>query len=212
VTPQTSGAVPGSSPAWTLHAGGAAADHSCATRLSLVRGATGAAPCKASEGGGVGGPRVVRGHCAPPAGAAAPRPLVPEPRAPRDFPAPPLRAVEPGGDEAALRSARRAAPDAADLGGLSGSRGAGKALACGSASLRALRVTAPRQGSVARDGGAGGEVFCSEPSSAALLFELHTSYLRPAPRASAGTRRGVPAAHATQIIRPAREAGLQEEN
>jgi hypothetical protein len=62
----------------------------CATRLSLVRGATGAAPCKAPEGGGVGGPRVDRGVPAPPAGAAAPHPYLPEPRTPRDFPTPPL--------------------------------------------------------------------------------------------------------------------------
>jgi hypothetical protein len=142
---------------------------------------------------------------------AAPHPVVPEPRAPRDFPAPPLRAVESRGDEAALRSAGRAAPDAADQGGLSVGRGAVKALASGSASLRALRVTAPRHGGVARDGAGGGDA-CLDASSAARPFELHTSYLRSAPRASAGTRRGAPAAHATQIIRPAREAGPQEEN
>jgi hypothetical protein len=95
MTSQTSGAVPGSSPAWTLHAGAAAADHSCATRLSLVRGASGAAPCKAPVGGGVGGPRVVRGLCAPPAGVVAPRPVVPGPMAPRDFSCPPLLAWLP---------------------------------------------------------------------------------------------------------------------
>jgi hypothetical protein len=148
---------------------------SCATRLSLVRGAVGAAPCKAPVGGGVGGPRVVRGACAPPAGAAAPHPALPEPKAPRDFPRPPLRSVGLRGIEAAFRSAGRAAPDAADQARLSVGRGAVKALApraraskqshpdslaprasgealdLGSASLRALRVTAPRHGSVAKD-------------------------------------------------------------
>jgi hypothetical protein len=152
MTLQTSGAVPGSSAAWQLHAGAAAADRSCATRLSLVRGATGAAPCKAPEGGGVGGPRADRGSCAPAVGVVAPCPVLPEPAAPRDFPRPPLRSVEPGGDEAAVRSAGRAAPDAADQGRLSVGRGAVKALAYGSASLRALRVTAPKHDSVARDG------------------------------------------------------------
>ena len=90
MTSQTSGAVPGSPPEWTLD-GGAATDPSCATRLSLVRGAVGAAPCKAPVGGGVGGSRVVRGACAPPAGAVAPHPVVPEPEAPRDFSRPSLR-------------------------------------------------------------------------------------------------------------------------
>jgi hypothetical protein len=217
---------------------------------------------------------------------------LPDPRSPRDFPAPPLRAVGERDGEAAPRSAGRAAPDAADQGRLSSGRGAVKALApraraskqslsdslaprasgealyVDSASLRALRVTAPRQGSVARDGGAGGEVFTTAASSAAWPFELHTTYLRSAPRASAGISRGAPAArrrpviprvglgrvgpssartqvaafagckgktedtamrsvsaaarpargiagrrpYATQIIRPAREAGLQEEN
>jgi hypothetical protein len=165
---QTSGAVPVSPAAWRVHAGTAAADPSCATRLSLVRGATGAAPCKAPVGGGVGGPRVVRGACAPPAGVVAPRPVVPEPKAPRDFPRPPLRSVELGGDQAAVRSAGRAAPDAADLRGLSVGRGAVEALASpapvskqslsvslaarasgeavfpGSASLRTLEVTTSR--------------------------------------------------------------------
>jgi hypothetical protein len=90
---QTSGAVSGPPHPWAGHAGGAAADQGRATRLSLVRGATGAAPCKAPEGGGVGGPRVVRGACAPPAGAVAPHPLVSEPRTSREFPVPPRRAV-----------------------------------------------------------------------------------------------------------------------
>jgi hypothetical protein len=174
---QTSGAVAGSSAAWRVHTGAAAADPSCATRFSLARGATGVAPCKAPVGGGVGGPRVVRGACAPPAGVVAPRPVLPEPKAPRDFPRPPLRSVELGGDEAAIRSAGRDAPDAANLGRSSVGRGAVKALAprarasnkshsdslaprasgealdVGSASLRALRVTAPRRDSVASDEG-----------------------------------------------------------
>jgi hypothetical protein len=165
MTSQTSGAVPGSSPAWILHAGAAAADHSCATRLSLVRGASGAAPCKAPVGGGVGGPRVVRGHRAPPAGVVAPRPVVPEPRTPRDFPQPPsLVGV------AAHRSCR--------------------------------------------------EETHVGVSAAAWLLDLQKTYLRPAPRASAGTSRGVPApssrdagcSHATQTTPPAREAGGKEEN
>jgi hypothetical protein len=155
MTSQTSGAVSGLSAAWADHAAGAAAtDHSCATRLSLVRGAVGAAPCKAPVGGGVGGPRVVRGACAPPAGAAAPHPVLPEPRTPRDFPRPPLRSLGLGGEEA-VRSAGRAAPDAADRRRLWVGPGAVRALTCGSASLRALRVTAPRQGGVARDGAGG---------------------------------------------------------
>jgi hypothetical protein len=108
----------------------------------------------------------------------------------------------PTGEQQALKSAGRAAPDAADLGGLSVGRGAVKALASGSTSLRALRVTAPRHGSVARDEGPGGEV-SSRACSAGWPFELHTTYLRPAPRASAGTRRGVPPAYATQITKPA---------
>jgi hypothetical protein len=84
---QTAGAVPGPSYSWLDH-GLAVVGQSCATRLSLVRGATGAAPCKAPVGGGVGGPRADRGSCAPAAGAVASRHL-PEP--PRDFPRPPLR-------------------------------------------------------------------------------------------------------------------------
>jgi hypothetical protein len=114
-----------------------------ASRFSLDCGAADAAPCKASVGGGVGGPRADRGRCrAPAAGAAAHRPM---PGALRDFPAPPLRTID-----------------------------------------------------------------------------LHhvTTYLRPAPRASAGTSRGVPARgsrevgrfHATQTTPPAREAGGKEEN
>jgi hypothetical protein len=85
---QTAGAVPGPSSSWSDHGLAAVVAESCATRFSLARGATGAAPCKAPVGGGVGGPRAVRGSCAPAAGAVAPRPM-PEP--PRDFPRPPLR-------------------------------------------------------------------------------------------------------------------------
>jgi hypothetical protein len=95
MTSETSGAVPGSPATWPGHAGGAAADSGCATRLSLVRGAMGAAPCKAPVGGGVGGPRADRGLPAPAAGAAAPRPVS---GASWDFSHPPL--VEPGGVEA----------------------------------------------------------------------------------------------------------------
>jgi hypothetical protein len=91
MTSQTPGAVPGPSATWSTHAGGAEADPSCATRLSLVRGATGAAPCKAPEGGGVGGPRADRGAPAPAVRVVAPRLHVPEPKAPRDFPQPPCR-------------------------------------------------------------------------------------------------------------------------
>jgi hypothetical protein len=86
MTLQTSGAVPGLSAAWPVHAGGAAADRSCATRLSLARGAMGAAPCKAPEGVGVGGPSADRGSCAPAGGAVAPCPVLAEPLAPRDLP------------------------------------------------------------------------------------------------------------------------------
>jgi hypothetical protein len=180
MTLQTSGAVPGLSAAWPLHAGGTAADRSCATRLSLARGAMGAAPCKAPEGGGVGGPRAVRGSCAPPAWAVAPRPVLPEPPAPRDFERPPLRAV--GGGKAAGRSAGEAAPAPADQRGLSVSRGAVKALAPGSTSLPALRVTAPRYGP-----GRGGCTFDWGVRETAA-DELHNAYLRPAPWASAGIR------------------------
>ena len=52
------------------------ADLGCATRFSLVRGAMGAASCKAPMDGGVGGPRAYRGPCTPPAGAVAPHPLL----------------------------------------------------------------------------------------------------------------------------------------
>jgi hypothetical protein len=117
-------------------------DHTqAASRLSLARGAMGAAPCKAPVGDGAGGPRAGRGHRAPAAGAAAPHPM---PGAPRDSPAPPLRTTD-------------------------------------------LHSPAP--------------------------------YLRPAPRASAGTSRGVPARggrdagrhQATQTTPPATEAGAKEE-
>ena len=42
--------------------------------------------------------------------------------------------------------------------------------------------------------------------------ELHTKYLRPAPRASAGINRGVPVSVATQVVPPAREASGKEES
>jgi hypothetical protein len=72
---QTAGPVPGPGHSWSDHGSGAVVAESCATRLSLARGATGAAPCKAPVGGGgVGGPRADRGPSAPPAGAAPPRP------------------------------------------------------------------------------------------------------------------------------------------
>jgi hypothetical protein len=93
MTSQISGAVPGSPAAWRAHAAAAAA-RNCATRFSLACGAMGAAPYKAPVGGGVGGPRAVRGTCAPAAGAAPPRPVLPDPRSPRDFPPPPLHAAD----------------------------------------------------------------------------------------------------------------------
>jgi hypothetical protein len=65
-----------------------------ASRLSLARGARGAAPCTAPIGRGVGGPRADRGSGAPAAGAVAPRLVLPDPRSPGDFPPPPLRATE----------------------------------------------------------------------------------------------------------------------
>jgi hypothetical protein len=77
---QTAGPVPGPAHSWSDHGSRAMVAESCATRLSLARGATGAAPCKAPVGGGVGGPRADRGPCAPPAGAAAPRPPFDAPR------------------------------------------------------------------------------------------------------------------------------------
>jgi hypothetical protein len=85
---QTAGAVPGPSYSWSDHGAAVVVAESCATRFSLARGATGAAPCKAPVGGGVGGPRADRGSCAPATGAVASRHL---PEAPRDFPLPPLR-------------------------------------------------------------------------------------------------------------------------
>jgi hypothetical protein len=86
MTWQALGAGPGTAAAWGVRAGDAVTDPNCATRLSLARGATGAAPCKASEGGGVGGPRADRGSCAPAAGLVAPRPAPAEPRAPQRVP------------------------------------------------------------------------------------------------------------------------------
>ena len=85
MTSQTMGAVPGSSPSWPDRASGGAVDRSCATRLSLARGATDAAPCKASVGVGRGGPRA--GHSSRARGAVA----LAVPEAPRDFSPPPLR-------------------------------------------------------------------------------------------------------------------------
>jgi hypothetical protein len=85
---QTAGAVPGPSYSWSDHGAAVVVAQSCATRFSLARGATGAAPCKAPVGGGVGGPRADRGSCAPATGVVASRHL---PEAPRDFPLPPLR-------------------------------------------------------------------------------------------------------------------------
>jgi hypothetical protein len=84
---QTAGAVPAPSYSW-FDRGLVVVGQSCATRFSLARGATGAAPCTPPAGGGVGGPRAVRGSCAPAAGVAAPSSM---PGAPRDFPRPPLR-------------------------------------------------------------------------------------------------------------------------
>lgn len=86
---QTAGAVSGPSSSWSDRGLAAVVAESCATRFSLARGATGAAPCKAPVGGGVGGPRADRGSCAPATGAVGLRRLqAPEP--PRDFPRPPL--------------------------------------------------------------------------------------------------------------------------
>lgn len=82
--PRFSSAVPGS-PIPRRARDGAAPD--CATRFSLARGATDATPCKASVGGGVGGPRAVRGSSGPATGVATPSSL---PGAPRDLPRPPL--------------------------------------------------------------------------------------------------------------------------
>jgi hypothetical protein len=73
-----------------------------------------------------------------------------------------------------------------------------------------LLVAAPRSGGVAGHGSGRGEV-STGASDSAWLLELHTTYLRPAPSASAGTGREVPAAH-SHPHRPAREAGLKEEN
>ncbi len=100
---QTAGAVTGPPYSWFGH-GIAVAEPSCATRFSLARGATGAAPCKAPVGGGVGGPRAVRGSCAPATGAVEPRHL---PESPRDFPRPPLRhdGIPDGGVRADLPAA-----------------------------------------------------------------------------------------------------------
>ena len=85
---QTAGAVPGPFLSWSGHGPDAVVGESCATRFSLARGATDATPCKAPVGGGVGGPRAVRGFCAPAVGAVAPCPM---PGTRRDLPRPPLR-------------------------------------------------------------------------------------------------------------------------
>jgi hypothetical protein len=70
-------------------------------------------------------------------------------------------------------------------------------------------LSAPRYGSEAR--GAGGtSLRAAVSSSAHLQFELQTTSLRSAHRASAGISRGAPA-HATHITSPAREAVDKEE-
>jgi hypothetical protein len=88
---QTAGAVPGPFLTWPDRDSTVAVAEICATRFSLARGATDAAPCKASVGVGVGGPRAVRGSCAPATGVVAPRPKPRAREAPEDFPRPPLR-------------------------------------------------------------------------------------------------------------------------
>jgi hypothetical protein len=94
---QTAGAAPDPSSSWPDRGLDPVVAESCATRFSLARGATGAAPCKAPVDGGVGGPRAVRGSCAPATGAVALRPVLPDPRHPRDFPVPPLRSAGTSG-------------------------------------------------------------------------------------------------------------------
>jgi hypothetical protein len=64
MTSQTTGAVPGPRQTRNGGPGNIVTDRSCATRLSLARGATGAAPCKAPVGGQAGGLRAHRGTCA----------------------------------------------------------------------------------------------------------------------------------------------------
>jgi hypothetical protein len=107
---QTAGAVPGPSSSWSDHGLVAVVAESCATRFSLARGATGATPCKAPVGGGVGGPRAVRGSCAPATGAVAPCPM---PGALRDFPRPPLHRTQDLRD----KSIALTAPSAQDRAG-----------------------------------------------------------------------------------------------
>lgn len=69
-----------------------------------------------------------------------------------------------------------------------------------------------------RRGGAGGLRGCGADSRPGARVargrstNFRTTTLRPSPVASAGTGRGVPAAHATQTIVPAGEAGPKEEN
>jgi len=84
---QTTGPVPGSFLSGSGHDVDVVAAAGCARRFSLGRGATGATFVPAPVGGGAGGPRTVRGTCAPATGAAAPCPMA---SAPRDFPHPPL--------------------------------------------------------------------------------------------------------------------------
>jgi hypothetical protein len=99
-----------------------------ASRFSLDRGAADATPCKASVGGGVGGPRADRGCCrAPAAGAAAPRPIV---DTSQDFPPPPLRSADLHSTTTYLRPAPRASAGTTSRGvPARGSREAGRPLA-----------------------------------------------------------------------------------
>jgi hypothetical protein len=99
----------------------------------------------------VGDPRADRGSCTSAAGVAPPRPVLPDPRSPRDFPTPPLRAAfAPSSVEPAVLAPReRREP----------------------VSSRGAEDTRCREGEV-------------------LLINTN---LRPAPRASAGTGRQVPA-------------------
>jgi hypothetical protein len=203
-------------------------DTDCASVLSLAGGAAGAGPCRAPVGS-AGGPQGVGVDSASALGAVRDCPdrgpgsmfgggasNLPDPRCPRDFPVPPLRATGKGAENAAVRSAGRAAPDAADRGRLSAGPGAVNPLAAlgvaGAPRLDA-EVTAPRLGCGARDGRSEGDHSDAGRGPA----ELQITYLRPAPWASAGTSREVPASgglhrgcrsHATQTTRPAREAGL----
>ena len=98
-------------------------------------------------------------------------------------------------------------------------RAAVKALACGSASLRALPVTAARPGGAqATERSGGDDALTTAPRGSARRtpalgtdLPITTTNLRLAPLASAGTSRGVPAGQ-SHPIRSARDAGPQEEN